>query len=201
MIAMSSSFISRCCRWIALASIAFGMFVGGTCDAQQAVSPPTTIPCGRLSGTYQNTGPIIDGPERHRGRTGLHWRVFDGARLDYPGLNGKIDAVRLETVDERSIRVTAIDRDGTPVGPYLLGSKTPWRCIGDAFVNETDSPLGGEGNLGDVHERTSISTDASGNLLYETITTSQRRTGFLLGGKIGKPEVTRRAFVFQRLVG
>ncbi|WP_156862632.1 hypothetical protein [Casimicrobium huifangae] len=189
----------RAGRFSLVATLVLLLSLNAVLRAQTTVGEKADPPCATISGTYENTGPIVDGPERHRLRTGLHWRVFDGARLDFPGLNGKIDAVRLEAVDGELLRVFAIDRDGTRVGPYLLGSRAPWRCIDEAFINETDAPLAGEGNAGDMHEKTSMFVDTSGSLVYETITTIQRRTAFLLGGKVGKAEVTRRAFVFQRI--
>jgi len=152
-----------------------------------------------LTGTFGNDGLVVESPSTRWRRTGLHWRVFEGAGLEYQGLDGKIEAVRLEAVDARNLRVIAINTAGAHVGPYLLGSKAVWYCLAGKFVNETDSPLAGEGNVGDIHERTTLATDASGNLVFETITSIQRRSVFLLGGKVGGPEVTRRAFVFDRL--
>jgi hypothetical protein len=171
----------------------------GVAAAQASTETSTSTPCASLSGKYENLGPIVDGPERHRKRTGLHWRVFDGARKDFAGLDGKIEAVRLEAVDERTLRVTAINRDGTAVGPYFLGLRTPWRCAEGAFVNVTESELSGEFYRRNVHERTTLSTDVSGSLIYEIVTSVQERSFLLLGAKIGKPEVTRRAFVFARI--
>ncbi len=190
--------LHRAVLWALPITIGLSVAPSAMLNAQPTKGEKMTASCATITGTYENTGPIVDGPGRGR-RTGLHWSVFDGARLDYPGLNGKIEAVRLEAVDGALLRVIAIDRDGTKVGPYLLGSRAPWRCVGDAFVKETDAPLAGEGNLGDVHEKTSIFVDASGSLVYETVTTIQRRTALLLGGKIGQPEVTRRAYVFERI--